>query len=437
MSVINQMLKDLESRRPADTSAQGLLSGEGNHRRSGLDRKWLLVSLLIALLALTLAYLLWERFTTPEQATPTRSTTAEAAPPQTRPAATVQPPTQNTPLVAKPELRPVPVKTRPQPTPTPGPEKAKVMPPPALLAVKPSTVTGSWQAQTLTLVGRNLPKAPRIQVSWRDGDKVLPPEQVQWRDSEHLSISLTTGTDADTWTVTLAGSKAEPLHFLVEAPLPAAPPAPVETAEAAVGETLGIEKRIRPLRPEQLAEQHYQQGYRLLQRRDQAGAEKMWREALRIDPRHIPSREGLAGLYLSRSSNIEAADLLSEGLKHHPGHGPFATLYARLQVENGQLDTAINVLEQALAQQTQNADFLAFLAALYQRQKAFDKSIATYQQALRLQPHQGVWWMGMGISLESAGKPGEAITAFNEAMQSGNLPPRLRDYVDGRLQALQ
>lgn len=435
MSLINQMLKDLESRRTPDPDGQGLLQGNTTHRTGGLDRRLLLLlSLLVALLALTLAYLVWERFTAPPGSSTAGSGIAAAADaPAPRPAAVTQAAPPAEPEAITPAPKPVRVEPRP-PTATPPATAAATPLRPQLLSIAPTALTGSWQPQTLILTGHELPRDVQVRVSSGDGEKVLPAERTVWRDSEHLAITLTTGVTADTWSVNLVDAEGEPLRFRVRSPAPVA--STVTEEEPAAGDS-AMKKSIRPLSTGQRAEQHYQQGYRLLQGGDQAGAEKQWREALRVEPRHILSREGLAGLYLSRGRNVEAADILTAGLKYHPGHGPFATLYARLQVQNGQLDRAVTVLEQALETQAQNADFYAFLAALYQRQKAFEKSIAAYQRALSLQSHQGIWWMGIGISLEGAGKPTEAITAFKEAKKSGNLPTKLRDYVDARLRALQ
>lgn len=430
MSLINQMLKDLESRRTPDPESQGLLHEYATQRTGGFDRKiLLLLSLLVALLAMILAYLLWDRFSSPAEHTKVVPQAIAAAPSRT---ASTAPAPAHTP--EKPAAKPAPVSAPPAAAPAAPSQPARS--PARLISIQPAELTGNTQPQRLILVGENLPRDARVRVNWRGGNKLLPPQRITWRDSKHLAITLTTGTDADTWSVALQGVAGAPLQFRVVPPPPVAvvdstDEPPVTEADST------IEKHVRPLRPEQLAEQHYQRGYQLLQNGDQNGAEKQWREALGADPAHIASREGLAGLYISHGRNVEAGDILAKGLKYHPGYGPFALLYARLQVQNGLLDRAVQVLENAMEAKAQNADFLAFLAALYQRQKAFDKSIATYKKALSLQPQQGVWWMGIGISLEGAGKTKEAISAYNEAKKSNTLTAKLRHYVEGRLQTLQ
>lgn len=439
MSLINQMLKDLESRRPPENPGHTLLAGHAGEGAGGMSRKLLiLLSVLVALLALILAYLVWERFGSPamSRADESRALAAAVAPAQAAPP--MPAPKRITPSpspAATAGAKPSPAAPRPLVAPPPVP------PQPQLLAIEPQQLTGSWEKQRLILRGRNLDQGSQVLVAWDEEQKLLPPNRVHWRDSNTLEVEIITGTAGGEWTVALAGSQARPLRLKVLTPEQAEPDQTSGEAPIARGEEAepasAIEKHIRPLRPEQQAEKAYQAGYKLLQLGDRDGAERKWREALGHEPRHIASREGLAGLYLSQGRNVEAGELLAKGLEYHPGYGQFALLAARLQMENGQTAAALATLEKALEADTQGADFLAFLAALYQREKLYDKSVAAYQRALPLQPKNAVWWMGIGISLEGAGKPQEALTAYREARKSGNLPPKLMQYVEGRIGALQ
>jgi Tfp pilus assembly protein PilF len=428
------MLKDLESRNNRNTPAQELLEGHTDENRGGRNRKPLV--LIALLLVPILGYLGWERIDSPNAQPSTQSVKAVAVAPTPAAPKEVPPPTPVA-TVSEPVSAPV----TPLPLVAPAEPADTLPPPPQLLSIKPQQLTGSWDKQRLTLKGRNLQQENRLLVSWGGNRKILPAERITWRDSTTLEVEIITGTQANEWSVALVDGEGDPLQLTVVAPQQEIPVqrtesvAEVEEDEPTPG--AAIEKRIRPLRPEQRAELAYEDGYTRLQRGDRAGAEAAWRKAFEHEPRHIASREGLAGLYLSQGRRVEAGELLAEGLVHHPGYGQFALLSARLQVENGETAAALVTLEKALESRSQGAEFLAFLAAVYQRQKSFDKSVAAYQHALSQQPRNGTWWMGLGISQEGAGKYGEAITAYNEAKNSGNLPPRLVQYVEGRLGVLQ
>lgn len=386
MSVINQMLKDLESRNnQGDAPTQELLQGHAEENRGGRGRVPLVAA---ALLLPLLGYLGWQRSDSPA-----------AQPAPQRAAAGVEKAVPVIPRAAPPAK---PVET----------EAATVSAPPATpVEMEAATVTAPPATPAETVAATvTAPPAPIPLVAPAEPQSSQPPAPRLIAAAVPERASETVGAGS------VAASEAD---------------------EADTQSDTTIEKRIRPLRPEQLAERAYEEGYTRLQHGDRAGAETAWREGLVHDPRHIASREGLVGLYLSQGRRVEAGELLADGVNYHPGYGQFALLAARLQVENDETATAIATLERALESHSQGADFLAFLAALYQRQKHFDKSVAAYQHALSQQPRNGTWWMGLGISLEGAGHPREASAAYNEARNSGNLPSRLMQYVEGRLGVLQ
>jgi MSHA biogenesis protein MshN len=59
-----------------------------------------------------------------------------------------------------------------------------------------------------------------------------------------------------------------------------------------------------------------------------------------------------------------------------------------------------------------------------------------YQAALRTAPGNGVWLMGLGISLQAEKRNAEAIDAFQKARSTANLPSELQSFIDRRLQQL-
>jgi MSHA biogenesis protein MshN len=95
------------------------------------------------------------------------------------------------------------------------------------------------------------------------------------------------------------------------------------------------------------------------------------------------------------------------------------------------------VLQRHAAPPDRNPDFHAFAAALYQRLGRHKEAIEQYQSALRLAPSAGVWWLGLGISLQAAERPKDALDAYTRAKSAGNLAPELLGFVDQRLKQLQ
>jgi len=114
----------------------------------------------------------------------------------------------------------------------------------------------------------------------------------------------------------------------------------------------------------------------------------------------------------------------------------FAMLLARIMVERGQVPEALAVLQRHASPPDKNPDFHAFAGALYQRLGRHKEAIQQYESALRLAPSAGVWWVGLGISLQAAEQPKEATDAYTRAKSAG-LTPELASFVEQRLKQLQ
>jgi MSHA biogenesis protein MshN len=161
-----------------------------------------------------------------------------------------------------------------------------------------------------------------------------------------------------------------------------------------------------------------------------------FRHALESDPGHETARQTLVALLIEAKRVDEAALSLQEGLAV-TGNTGFAMLLARIMVESNDIPTALIVLQRHAAPPDRNPDFHAFAGALYQRLDRHKEAIEQYQAALRLAPSAGVWWLGLGISLQAVGQLKDALEAFTRAKSAGNLAPDLLSFVDQRLRQLQ
>jgi MSHA biogenesis protein MshN len=111
-------------------------------------------------------------------------------------------------------------------------------------------------------------------------------------------------------------------------------------------------------------------------------------------------------------------------------------LLARLQIERGGsgIDTLTRTLPYAGKGEV-TADYHAFLAGALQREQRHREAAEQYQAALR-GAGNGVWWMGLGMSLQAEKRNAEALEAFQRARASGTLSPELLAFVERRLQQL-
>lgn len=199
-----------------------------------------------------------------------------------------------------------------------------------------------------------------------------------------------------------------------------------------------IEKKHRPLNSKQRAEISYQEGYQLLQQGRLNQGKEHLRKALSLYIPHIKAREMLAGIYIKSGHFISAAELLSEGVKIAPEYPLFAKLYARVLLEQDKPRLAIKILEQGSisAEMSVEPDYYALLAATYQRVNQHNKAVDIYLKLVKHRPAAGVWWLGLGISLEKSGKSKEALEAYRRAQQTGSLKAGLVKFTNNRVSAL-
>jgi MSHA biogenesis protein MshN len=201
-------------------------------------------------------------------------------------------------------------------------------------------------------------------------------------------------------------------------------------------DTPHIARKLRDLTPPEQAENEYRLGATLLNQGRLADAAERFSAALRLSPRHTAARHALFGLLLQAKRTTEAEQLLEEALKTEPAQPGFAMAVARLQAERGDNAAALQTLQNAVQVSRSNADYLAFFAALLQREGRHAQAIEYYESALALAPRSGLWLLGLGMSLQAMNRTTEAQEAFRRARTSDGLTPELQAFADQRLRQL-
>ncbi|TDY04076.1 tetratricopeptide repeat protein [Thiohalophilus thiocyanatoxydans] len=394
MSLINQMLKDLENRRAeAVESPDSPLKGVNRYNVARRGSPYLLYALggLLLVLVALVGFLGWAYLNPPQPGASTPPVAAAMPAPAEAPQT---PPGSDTPPVKTPL-----VKAEPEPRSEPEPESRSEPEP------------------------RSEPK-PEPEPEPKSEPEPEPKSEPEPEPKSEPK------------------SEPEP-ESGVTARAPASPgPAKQKTEEPAVSATQAgqddgpVNKRDRPMSDEQRAELAYKKGYQRVSRDQREAGERYLREALAHYRRHHGARELLASLYIKSGRYVEAGTLLKEGLALAPGHALFAKLYARVMLQQEKPNQAIAILEQQPPMPGVDSEYHALLAALYQRTDQHLKAAATYRDILRVNPRQGSWWIGLGISLEQLEKYNEARAAYQRAKDRTQLTENLKEYVDKRLAVL-
>ena len=198
-----------------------------------------------------------------------------------------------------------------------------------------------------------------------------------------------------------------------------------------------FEKRAHPPSARELAAQSYQRALELIGQQNEAGAVNLLQDALALDPHYHPAREALAAAFLRLGQEAAAEPLLVDGLMLAPEHVPFAKLQARILAMRGSLSDAVELLERFRAAGAEDPEYQALLAAFYQRQGEHIRALKHYQLVLRSESDKAVWWMGLGISLEGVSKPKQALAAYRAAAVLGGLGDDSQRYIGERIAVLQ
>ena len=182
-----------------------------------------------------------------------------------------------------------------------------------------------------------------------------------------------------------------------------------------------------------MAQTAYERGLDLLKQGRVAEAEQAFARAVEILPVHVDARSALGGLMMDGARWQQAADVFRAGLALDKKPVPYSLGLARSLVEQGDVSEALGVLEDRDDGKVRHGEFLALLAALYQRQNEHRDAVEVYRRALVIQPYEGRWWMGLGISLEHRQAWAEAQTAYENALKDRQFGRQLAKFVGQRL----
>ncbi len=416
MSLINQVLKDLEQRHAGGVHgvARGIRPLPEGAPRRGL---WIVLSLVAAVSAAGTAW--W--YLSPALA---RNIQLGELPP-TR----VASPAASTPapLVAVPPLS---VAAPAQETKTA----------PVVLDEGMSARTQARAAPEIS----GLPRAAPVAQGFPEA-KIAARAPVPFRTRQRARVSDEASTASETsLEFGQENRKAEALASRKTDPKVSGPGAAidVDSASAAANENPGpstqasvanIEKQVRPPTERERAEAEFRGGMAALGAGDSVQAENKLRAALEIDPMVDKARQALLGLYIERGRRQDAEQLLEERVRLDHRPAGFALALARLQLERGANNEALTTLQQSLPNGEASADYQAMLANAFGRLGRHKEAAERFGVAARLAARNPVWLMGMGVELRADNRSSEARVAFQRARELGGLSPQLASFVDQQL----
>lgn len=477
MSLVNDMLRDLEARRasPAERAPlDGLLPADEGASARRANRRRLLLGLLWGALALLAALLLARLWLT-----------GEAAPVMAA-----------APVVASEPPAVAPAATAPALTAAAAHAEASA-PPIQLLATLPQHGEGRFILQLLLdrapsyqrseqsgVVGLRLPQlrlsddGPRSgrfeqggrSLSWSlqplgdgaelllvglgDGLQVLDrlePAGERWQLWVEVPFSAASSEAFDPAQLPVAGGEEEAeaddyppaVQAAAAAPVKRDPPAerdtaapanPVQPAVAApVSRTLQVsaaQVSVASHQPDALTEAR-----QALLAGDGERAIALLEELNRRQPDNREALRWLARAWLSAGQHARLVAELPAQLQRFPTDSELRVLLARAQLQGGDAAAAVATLAERLPALASDPAYHALLAASYQQTGQWRESAQLYRNLVLLRPVHGAWQLGLGIALEQLGERAAAVRHYRQALQGQGLDEDSRRYARERAQA--
>ena len=158
--------------------------------------------------------------------------------------------------------------------------------------------------------------------------------------------------------------------------------------------------------------------------------------ALKALPHHHAARRALATLWVAQNHHDQAEFVLQQGILLFPEQTDMGFTLAKLQMHRGHNQQALQTL---LHLKTKNEDRLQHLylkSKLAHKLQKFDIAEQSFKELVTLQPKQGRWWFGLAFALDSQKKLQSAMIAYQHAVEQTSLSQQAQQYAQDRIETL-
>ncbi|WP_281559611.1 tetratricopeptide repeat protein [Thalassomonas sp. RHCl1] len=225
---------------------------------------------------------------------------------------------------------------------------------------------------------------------------------------------------------------------------PSAKQEPLASQKPAV-KTAGLEPELKAEPPrlaisrkkvsaDELVRQKWLQAEQAINSKQLALAEELLEDILLLQPGHEQGRKQLAALWFGRQAYQAAINVLAQGISLAPDNQEFRLMQAKIYLSRGLKEKAYQVLQVLAA--AENNDYLAALANAAQQTGRYQQASELYLQLTRSQPTLSRWWLGLGVAHDSNSRFDQAISAYRYALETGNLSMSSSQFARQRLQQL-
>ncbi|WP_335922564.1 tetratricopeptide repeat protein [Shewanella algae] len=187
------------------------------------------------------------------------------------------------------------------------------------------------------------------------------------------------------------------------------------------------------LTPAELSQKKLQQGQQAKELGQLDKAMSAYAEALRLNDANHNARQELAALFYGRGELDKAAVLLRQGAESYPQQPTFWLLLARVQKARSELPLALASLQQIADGSELGREKWLLQAEIGQSLKDWPLVQQSYLSLIRQDASQGRWWLGLAYAQDASGDYDAAKASYQEALKRQGLSSDARDYIENRL----
>ncbi|XPF92512.1 tetratricopeptide repeat protein [Colwellia sp. RE-S-Sl-9] len=204
------------------------------------------------------------------------------------------------------------------------------------------------------------------------------------------------------------------------------------TQEPEIKSSLSISRS--KLSPERVVQNKLKKAERAIIDNEIPIAERLFEDILLIQPENKGARKQLAALWFGRRLYRPALNLLSQGMNIYPDDIDFRLMKARILISQNNSKEAFNVLNDFST--VQNVEYQLLLANTAQSLGNVNSVILAYKQLTTIEDYKGKWWMGLAVALDRNSQFEEAKTAYRMALSKGSLSSNSAQFIRQRMTEL-
>ena len=217
----------------------------------------------------------------------------------------------------------------------------------------------------------------------------------------------------------------------------AAEPASEAAIEAAINDEHNrVVKNRQPPSAEALDKRAVKEAEKLLRAGQRSRAQQLLEDFVE-QQRYAPkAAEKLVALYAAGQQFDQAEALLRVQRGLHPNSIELLTAEAQLLLLQNRAAQAVEAMQGHRPAVSRYPTFYELLGLAARQSSRLDLALNAYQQLLAFDDSRGDWWVGMAIVLDMQSELSLAKDAYRNGLQSLRLTPALKDYAQQRLAAL-